>query len=229
MLLTLTGHSSVLSADFHPPILVDKPYGLALLSFHSYNSIPNIEEGSKLYLTDSKSKKKTIIRLPEGSYEIGDIELYIQTKLGTKSEKLFSLKPNNNTLKCEIYSELFDIDFRPADSIGKILGFSKQLLKVGDYHSSDLPVNIIKVRTIHIDTNITSGAFYNHKPSHTIHEFAVGVDPGFSIDEKPQKLIYLPVNKTEIYNITLRILDQSGELVNFRGEEIIVRLELTAL
>lgn len=199
------------------------------MSLHSYNSIPNIEAESKFYLVDSKSKKKTIIVLPEGSYEIGDIESYIQTKLGTKSEKVFSLKPNNNTLKCEIYSELFDVDFNPTDSIGKILGFSKQLLKVGDYHSSDLPVDIIKVRTIHIDTNITSGAFYNHKPSHTIYEFAVGVDPGFSINEKPQKLTYLPVNKTEIYNVTLRILDQTGELVNFRGEEIIVRLELSPL
>lgn len=222
IILTLKGHSSVLSTDFQPPIQLDQDYGLALLSFHSYNSIPNIEEGSKFYLID-KGKEVTIA-LSEGSYEIGDIETFIQQTL--KSDKSFSLKPNNNTIKCEIYSEKYSVDFRPNDSIGRILGFSKRLLESGVRHSSDLPVNIIKVRTIHIDTNITSKAFYNDKPSHTIYEFAVSVDPGFAIDETPQHIIYLPVNGKEIHNITLRILNQDSELVNFRGEEIIVRLEL---
>lgn len=229
IILTLTGHSSILSTDFHPPIKLDQVFGLALLSFHSYNSIPNIEKGSKFYLKEKETKNPITIALPEGSYEIGDIEAYIQQTLKTKSDEVFSLKPNNNTLKCEVYSDSYYIDFTPSDSIGKILGFSKQILDAGKRHSSDLPVDIIKVRTIHIDTNITSKAFYNDKPSHTIYEFAVGVDPGFAIDETPSYLIYLPVNTTEIHNITLKILDQDSDLVNFRGEKIIVRLELKPL
>lgn len=137
------------------------------------------------------------------------------------------MKPNNNTLKCEIFSELYWVDFQRSDSIAHILGFSKQLLPPNILHSSDLPVKIIKVRTVHLDCSITVGAFHNSRPSHTIYEFAIECDPGFAIDETPQHLIYLPVlNKEEIYNITIKVLDQDLKLVNFRGEEIIVRLEL---
>lgn len=233
LILTLKGRSSTLSIDFVPPLQLDPnyDYGLALLSFHSYNSIPNIEAGSKFYLANEKNKK-TVLDIPEGSYEISDLETYIKKILGIRqaNENIFSLKPNNNTLKCEIYSSTYYIDFRKEDSINKILGFSKKILEPNRVHSSDLPVNIIKVRTIHLDSNITSGAFYNDRPSHTIYEFAVGVDPGFAIDETPQHLIYLPViNRKEIHNITINVLDQDTNLINFRGEELIIRLELKQL
>lgn len=227
IILTIKGRSSILSTDFQPPIDLNSAYGLALLSFHSYNSIPNIEKGLKFYLIDTVEKKPLTVSLPEGSYEITDLENYIRSQLPEKAS--FTLKPNNNTLKCEIYSDTYSVDFQPSDSIGDILGFSKKLLKPKTIHNSDLPVNIIKVRTIHIDTNITSGAFYNNRPAHTLYEFAVGVDPGFAIDETPHHLIYLPVIKNQLHNITLRVLDQNFKLVNFRNEEIIIRLELRPL
>lgn len=228
MILTLKGRSSTLSIDFVPPIELSPAfhYGLALLSFHSYNSIPNIDKGSKFHLVNSGGEQ-LVVELPEGSYEIRDIEAYINQHLSKSDKATFSLKPNNNTLKCEIYSEEYSVDFQKPRGIGHILGFSPRFLEPGKLHSSDLPVNIIKVRTIHIDCNITTGAFYNEKPSHTIYEFAVGVDPGFAIDETPQHLIYLPItNRSQIHNITLKILSQDFVPVNFRGEEIIIRLEL---
>lgn len=230
VILTLKGRSSVLSIDFQTPILLDPEhsYGLALLSFHSYNSIPNIEKGAnKFYLLNREP-----IVIPEGSYEISDIEAHIKKILGKeeiKDEEIFSLKANNNTLKCEIYSRKYSVDFRPEDCICNILGFSKKLLPPHKVHTSDLPVNIVTTRTIHLDSNLTSGAFYNNRPSHTIYEFAIDADPGFAIDETAQHLIYLPINRREIHNITLQILNQDSELVNFRGEEVIVRLELKQL
>lgn len=231
-LFTLKGRSSTLSTDFSPPITLDSnySYGLALLSFHSYNSIPNIEDDSEIHLIKKDGNKETekiIIKIPEGSYEISDIEEYIRKKLkvSKNTEDIFSLKPNNNTLKCEIFSKTYWIEF--TQSVADILGFSKKLLSPNVLHSSDLPVKIIKVRTVHLDCSITVGAFYNSRPSHTIYEFAIECDPGFAIDETPQHLIYLPViNQTEIYNITIKVLDQDFRPVNFRGEEIIVRLEL---
>lgn len=233
-LLTLKGRSSTLSTDFSPPIRLNPnySYGLALLSFHSYNSIPNVEKGSEINLVrmeKGKEKERRVIKIPEGSYEILDIEKYIrrQLNLHQNDEATFSLKPNNNTLKCEIFSNLYSIDFQRNDSLANILGFSKRILPPNVTHSSDLPVKIIKVRTAHLDCSITVGAFHNSRPSHTIYEFAIESDPGFAIDETPRHPIYLPVlNKEEIYNITIKVLDQDFQPVNFRGEEIIVRLEL---
>lgn len=236
-ILTLKSRTSTLAINFAPPIHLESEsdYGLALLSFHSYNSIPNIETGQKFYIYENNDRKKEkIIEFPAGAYEIGDIENFIRSSLvirkTDKPDEIFSLKPNNNTIRCEIFSSKHAINFEPQDSISKILGFSGKLLEPNKLHRSDLPVNIIKVRTVHIDCNITSGAFYNDRPSHTIYEFAVAVDPGFAIDETPTHLIYLPIiNKQEIHNITINVLDQNFERVNFRGEEIIIRLEIKKL
>lgn len=237
-IFTLSGRSSTLSVDFYNPIELDPlyDYSLALIGFHTYNSIPNVEEGvnNKFYYWEFGDKtKEKVINIPTGSYEISDIESYLQKKLipsgVTQIEEhsdYFSLKPNNNTLKCEIKSK-HEINFTPKDSLATLLGYSTQVLEPNILYQSDLPVKIVKVITIHVDCNITAGAFYNNKPSHTIFEFGLKVDPGYAIDIEPNNLIFLPVtNKSEIHNITLTILDQNSEPVNFRGEEIIVRLEL---
>lgn len=236
-IFTLKSHTSTLSIDFLNPLLLeeDVDYGLSLLSFHSYNSIANIKEGPNKfhYYENNDTSIEKIIVIPTGAYEIANIESYIQNQLLPTSDrdidKVFSLKPNNNTLQCEIYSSVHGINFQANDSIRNILGFSPRILEPNQKHTSDLPVNIVKVRTIHIDSNITSGAFYNDKPSHTIYEFAIRSNPGYAIDETPRNLIYLPVNKREITNITLIVLDQNFNFVNFRGEEIIIRLELKKL
>lgn len=226
---------TTLSVNFTTPIELNPQYdyALALIGFHTYNSIPNIEEevNNKLYYWEQGDRtKEKVISIPTGSYEIHDIETYLQSQIVPKGAKdpneHFSLKPNNNTLKCEIRSK-HEINFTPTDSLASLLGYSARELKPDILHQSDLPVQIVKVITIHIDCNITTGAFYNNNPSHTIFEFAPSVNPGYAINIEPKNLIFLPVNnKREINNITLEILDQNSESVNFRGEEIVVRLEL---
>lgn len=238
VIFTLKSRTPTLSIDFPNPIQLNPnyQYGLALIGFHSYNTIPNIEFGTPFYYFDTKEKKDRFITIPEGSYEISDIQNYIRKKLVFRSnqvlkseveeEEIFYLKPNNNTLKCEIFHRDFNINFKYGNRLGNLLGFSERVLEAGKVHVSDLPVNIVKVRTIHIDSNITVGAYYNNKPTHTLYEFPISVDPGFAIDEIPKNLIYLPVVCNEINNITLSVLDQDFNLINFRGEEIIIRLEL---
>ena len=64
---------------------------------------------------------------------------------------------------------------------------------------------------------------------HVIHKFFLVVPPGYSIVEKPSEVIYLPINTKEINEIILKITDQNGNLVNFRGEVITIRLHLQKL
>lgn len=239
LLFTLQGFSSTLSIDFNIPIHLesDFEYGLALLGFHTYNSVPNIdaERGdNKFYyfVTDGDRKQQKSLEIPTGSYEIETLEEYIVNALrkeesdADREKNPISIKANNSTLKCEIYSDKYMVDFLPRDSIAPMLGFSRRILKPGQLHTSDTLVNVVKVRTIHIDCNVTSGAYYKNRPAHTIYEFAVSSDPGYAIDESPKNLVYMPVAKREINNLTITILDQNFQPVNFRGEEIIVRLEL---
>lgn len=229
---TLKGRSHQLEAQFVPPIELDPKYeySLALISLNTWNTIPNIEPGrNKIYYTENNVEK--VLKIPTGSYELQDIETFVQNRIldpqATLDERnhVFSLKPNNNTLKCELRSQ-YDLNFQPEDSIARLLGFSHRKLTAGVVHESDLPVEIIQVVTIRIECNIISGSYYTNNPSHTLYEFSPTVDPGFSINIEPRNLIFLPVREKNIYNISLTLLDQDSRPVNFRGEEVVIRLEL---
>lgn len=228
---TLKGSSSVLSADYYPPIDLNpnSQYVLGLIGLYTYNTIPNVMEGNNKFYYDEDDK---IITIPDGSYEISDIEEYLKDQLLVKDEdddETFSLKPNNNTLQCMLKSK-FRVNFESADSIGRMLGFSPKILVPNKKHDSDLPVQIIKVRTIRIECSITTSAYYDSRLSHTLYEFTPQVEPGFSINIEPQHVIYLPINiRGSIDNIRLTLVDQDGQPVNFREEQIVIRLELKRL
>ena len=77
-----------------------------------------------------------------------------------------------------------------------------------------------------VECNITGGAYINNKKVHTIHEFFPAVPPGFKIIEIPSKVIYQPLVVRSINHIQLKIVNEHGDLVNFRGETITIRLHI---
>lgn len=246
---TLTGNSNILTSTYFPPIELNPQYsyGLGLVGFYSYNSIPNVQEGNNKFkyyeesftetelelmnLVGSKPTDKEFllrwktISIPKGAYEITEINRYLQSKLDSNN---ILLQANSNTLKCEIQSK-YTLDFRDSDSIGRLLGFSEKVLPANVLYSSEKPVEIVKVINIRVECNITSGAYYNNNLSHTIFEFDVNVEPGYRLTKEPANIIYLPVLTNSIDNITLTIVDQDGDLVNFANEDITIRLELKQL
>lgn len=224
---TLTGVGNVLSATYFPPIDLDRnyQYGLGLVGFYGCNSIRNIFEGNnKFYYTvDGVFKEITI---PSGAYEVEEINRVLQKRINEPSNSMnFTLRPNNNTLKCEIKT-VYDIDFTKSDSIGRMLGFSPKLYKGGGVHESDLDVQIVNATNIDVECNLTGGAYRNSVLSHTIFEFNVHVEPGYKLVKEPATIIYLPVLAHQIDNITLRLVDQDGQLVDFGEEKVTIRLEL---
>lgn len=217
--LTFSGNESVLTADYFPPIDLLGDYVCGLVDFQSYNSIPNIDYSNKLFHIGDK-----VVEIPTGSYEVEDINTFLQQQLGGKK---VTLKANINTLNCEIQAAE-KIHFDRERSVGTLLGYNKtrSALAPGVIHLSDTPVNIMAVNIIRIECNIVSSSYLNSKPSHTLHEFALDVGPGYKIVEVPKNVIYLPVNVKQISSITLRLIDQDDNLINFRGETITIRLHL---
>lgn len=222
---TLTGRKSELSVDLNPPIYLDenKEYFLGLADFETFMTIPNIEEGkNKLYLGDS------VITIPEGTYDISDIDSFVREEINKKfkDERLYlEIKPNLNTLKCYVKCTKA-VDFTKEDSIGDILGFERKVLSENIVHESDNVTNISKVNTIMIDCNICVGSYNNDKPVHVIHQFYPLVPAGYKIVESPLPILYFPVSVKTISNITIKIIDQNSELINFRNETITIRLHL---
>lgn len=224
LLLTVTGKGSSISNDFFPPINVVGQGFLGLRGLFTSHAIRNIDVGNN---TIYYGKKKLII--PSGAYEISELNRYIQTHIDvhkkTDQETTFSLRANNNTLKAELRS-VFDIDFTKADSIGRMLGFSPQILKANQLHSSDLEVQIVKATCVQVECNITTGAFRNGSPSHTLFVFDVSVEPGFRLVKEPHNIVYLPITVQTISNITLDLVNQDGQPIDLGSEEVTVVLQL---
>lgn len=247
----LTGRESVISAKIYPSIILDsnKTYALGLIDFVTFNTIPNVDETNNKFYIGSE-----VITVPEGTYEIGDIENYIKSKIMEKQNQLkekkraiatvkqlqsntiqkevedpdevnIFMKTNHNTLRFEIKSNK-KIHFDKENSIASLLGFNKQKLSANKLHISDFPINISKVNSICIECNLITNSYSNERSVHILHMFYPNVPSGFRIIEKVSNVIYLPINSNYIDEITVKIVDQDGNCVNFKGEIITVRLHL---
>lgn len=249
----LNGKSSVLSADFFPPIeLNDDQWEIGLVDFMSYNNIPNVEKGKNnmFYYNLDKS-----IKLTTGMYEIEDLIVKLKHGMGDCADeteetgvtnlnrtddekKLQRSRAKKTKSKCilkiivdptTLHSRLFCleiVDFAKPRSIRTLLGFDEVTLPANFWHMSQKPVNISSINAIRITCNIVRGSYVGGEEGHILHEFFPRVGRGYKIIEVPNSVIYLPVNTKSIHNITVRICNQNSELINFGEEEVTVRLHL---
>ena len=225
--LTLSGRSNVLAAEFFPPIdLSDGEYELGLTTFETYNTIPNVTSANNKFYYGEDDEEITI---PEGSYEIDAIAAYLKRamskKVGDERDVVLLMYQNNNTMRTEMKCAYW-INFDKPNTIGSTLGFTPRLFKPDKWYESTSQINVTNVNIVRVECSITTGAYANGKSVHTIHEFSPNVPPGYKISETPTQIIYLPVIVRSVTDITLRVVDQHGRLIDFRGEEITVRLHV---
>lgn len=220
-LFKLTGTSTTLSADLEEPLELDDKvdYGIGLINLETFHSFPNIVEGenNKIYIAGKE------ISIPTGAYELEDIETYIQKNL--TGGNTIELIPNVNTQKCHIKCTQ-EIDFSKNGTIASLLGFEKKKLPPNKMHISKNSVNIMKTNAISVDCNIATGSYVNGKVAHLIYSFFPLVPVGAKIVETPENVIYLPISVRSIRNVTLKIVDQDGKLLNLQGESVTVGLHL---
>lgn len=227
--ISLSDYKSELFADFLPAIeLDDSPYECALIYFKTYNSIPNVDGSNNLFHYGDKT-----IEIPEGAYELSDIIRYLKKTMidnsGDDPMNIVEIEANPNTAKCVISSQRHDVHFEKPNSIGSLFGFSPRVLSggKGKLHVSDHPVDILITNSIRIECNMIEGSFINNKPSHVLHEFSPNVPPGYQIIECPTNIVYLPLKReNDIQRIEVRIVNERNNLVNFRGENVSLRLHI---
>ena len=227
--LTLTGKSSVLRSVRFPVLTLDGEWSVGLVDFQTYNSIPNVDECNNKFTyarlsEDGKTMDvPTTLTIPVGSYEVNDIAETLRKLMPQDIE--FELYGNRNTLTCVMKCSS-EVDFSSDGSIGPMLGFEPRVYKAGIAHVSTRPVNILSVNVVRINCNLVGSAYLNGQPTTTVHEFSIVVPPGFKIVEVPKTIIYSPVIVDSIQEVVVSVVDQDGRLVNFRNEEITLRLHL---
>lgn len=223
---TLTGNSSELNYDFNPPIYLedDIEYEIGLVNFDTYNSIPNIDKSNNCFEWSRKGVK--LFEVPPGSYELEKLQIYMENVIKNFDEDAVIRFSTDEVSSKVIIRTNGVINFNLANSIGPVLGFGARKLEANDNYTSDEPIKIMKVNSLLIDCNIVIGAYLNGKPVHIIHQFFPTVPFGYKIVETPSNILYFPITSKTINNISIRVIDQDGNLVNFQGETITIRLHL---
>jgi len=141
-------------------------YELALVNLEAYNSLPNITEANNHFVYSPNGTTWKTITLPEGSYELVQINTEIQRQLeangdwkSSKNTHYITVGANPSTLRTfiKIDSTAYQVDMA-SSTIRPTVGFNPQTLTSG-YHEGENPVNILSVNTILVNCDIISGSF----------------------------------------------------------------------
>jgi hypothetical protein len=234
--IVVSGTTSQIRTAFNAPIQLDKNkrYEMALVNLETYYSFPNItaENNQFKYSPDDGVSWFTIF-IPEGSYEVKDLNESIQDQMKQKNhydnvnDKYYiSITPNASTLRCILTLEnKYRVDFTHPNSLSSVLGFNNKIYSDG-YNASENVVNIITINSIFANTDIVGGSYVNGLSKPTIYSFFPNVSPGYKIVENPRNLVYLPLLMDTISSIETSLTDQNGKLLNLRGENLTIRFHI---
>ena len=238
-----TSFQIILSSDktnfntrFNPKLELDekKKYEIALVNLETYYSFPNIDETNNTFVySPDNANSWEKIKIPEGSYEIDDINDAIQHEMKKRThydeineDYYINIAPNTNTLKSVLILEKgYQVDFNHQNSLAKVLGFTGTKYTEG-FHESENVVDILRINSILVNIDIISGSYVNGTTKSTIYSFFPDVSPGYKIIESPVNLVYLPITLDTIDSLNVTITDQDYHLLNLRNEKLTIRFHI---
>ena len=125
-------------------------------------------------------------------------------------------------------SGIVKVDFSIKNSIRTVLGFDKKIYGNGR-HLSEKTVNIMRVNSIFVHTDVIGSAYVNGSQSPVIYSFFPDIPPGGKIIVEPRVLIYLPISLSVISRLTSWLTDQDNQELNIRGEELTIKYHLRCI
>ena len=231
-----SGNSTCIRTSFSPLIQLDqtKQYEMALVNLATYYSIPNIDSSNNNFCYSPDNGTSWIdVDIPEGSYELADINEYIQRAMrdnghyDSENDTYYvSIEPNNNTLKSVLkIGTGYKVDFTTPNSMRVLLGFDK-VMYIEGYNESENIVNILSVNSLRITNDVIGSSYINGGTENVIYSFFPNVGPGYKIVQEPKNLIYLPITLNTIGRMETKLVDQNGRQVNLRGEELTIQYHI---
>ena len=234
--IIVSDNKSNFNTRFNPKIELDrdKVYEIALVNLGTYYSFPNIDETNNVFVYSPDNGNSWVkIKIPEGSYEIDDINNTIQHEMEKRGhydpineDYYINISANSNTLKSVLIIESgYQVNFNQQNSLSKVLGFTGTKYEEG-FHESENVVNILTINSILVNIDMISGSYVNGATKNTIYSFFPKVSPGYKIIESPVNLVYLPLILDTIDNLNVSITDQDDHLLNLRNEKLTIRFHI---
>ena len=169
--IILSNDKSNFNTRFNPKLELDreKVYEIALVNLETYYSFPYIDETNNVFIYSPDNGNSWVkIKIPEGSYEIDDINNTIQHEMEKRGhydeineDYYINIAPNTNTLKSVLILEKgYQVDFNHQNSLAKVLGFTGAKYTEG-FHESENVVDILRINSILVNIDKISGSYVN--------------------------------------------------------------------
>ena len=227
-----SGKNSRIETNFVPSLDLEGSYEIALQSLETYYSFPNIDEqNNKIRISLDNGVSWSDLTFAVGCYEHKDInkelERMVQVLDGKKDDIV--LTPNKNTFQTVMtLTANVQVDFTIKNSIRTVLGFDSHIYGHGR-HLSEHTVDIMRVNSIFVHTDVIGSAYVNGSQSPVIYSFFPDIPPGGKIIIQPSVLIYLPISLSVISRLTSWLTDQKNQALNLRGEELTIKYHLRCI
>ena len=149
------------------------------MNLETYYSFPNIDETNNVFVYYPDNGNLWVkIKIPEGSYEIDDINNTIQHEMEKRGhhdpineDYYINISANSSTLKSVLILEKnYHVDFNHQNSLAKVLGFTGAKYTEG-FHESENVVNILSINSILVNIDIISGSYVYGTMKSTIYSF----------------------------------------------------------
>ena len=197
------------------------------MNLETYYLFLNIDETNNVFVYSQDNGNSWIkIKIPEGSYEIDNINNTIQHEMKKRGhhdpineDYYINISANSNALKSILILEKdYQVDFNHQTSLSKVLRFTGTKYTQG-FHESENVVNILSINSILPNIDIISGSYVNGTTKNTIYSFFPKVSPRYKIIETPVNLVYLRITSDTIDRLEVSITDQDDHLLNLRNKK----------
>ena len=196
------------------------------------------------YTRDDGSLIQHDITFPDGIYSLTQINDFIQatmredghTTTDADGQIIYPITLTGNPSTGKVGLTLVNppgVTFQmiiPATggSLGTILGFN-----AGTYSGSTVGANVADINNgvdaWQLRCDLVNGSYDNGSASQILYQFTPRSAPGSNIEIEPINPLYLQVNKSTISSVRVWMTDQSGNALDFHGEDMIIMLHLRKL
>ena len=223
--------SSEIRKIFNPPIRFDpnKNYKIALKYFSVYNNIFNITEKNNV-LKFKSSDDWQEIELTPGAYEIKNINDSIKRNDKTKDNIEFQADIPTGRVLMKLKND-YKVDLNHEKSFRNLLGFEPKIYA----EKSNLSENYACINAgrllINVKCDCINSGYVNNGNLLEIRNILFSiptytVQPGYKILETPNKPEYLRINKSQLSEINLRVVDENDLPYDFKGDDIVIKLHI---
>ena len=141
-------------------------------------------------------------------------------------EDAFELSASPNTFQSILEIKIgYIVKFTYNNSLKNVLGFTRDVYNEGTHFSENV-VNIMSTTSILIHIDIIRGSYVEGSKKPVMYSFYPKVNPGYRIIQKPHNPIYLSIVRKNISTLNVRITAHNSDLLDLRGEEVVIRFHL---